>query len=682
MRFLHIPILCSLIFLAWSGIPLSVQGQNLAQQAPLHSPMGVWFQDLDPEGGSIRGDVILTRALIEEGIQYYALYWGDETFEKVASLPAIHFFQPGGNLVFSFTDSTPIPNGAVYLIVRSGNQFGENTPGVHIQIDDLGVPRTLAQGLSFDDQNELPGKIQGLGQIQGDEEETDIEDYVLYWGHNDTEKMLGQTQPLQIIPRRIRFFGFAFQSAEYGFELDIDAPEDATHLLVFTRNDKGEMITGQSVPLADLGSATEPAQKMEFLDTDIDPGEISSNVDVDRAADEENLTHYSLYWSRGPSRRISRVMQVPKEDQYIFGPLLVPNTKYPRDATHLLVVTQNQPAGLTSSRLGEMREGISIPIPDRGAPVNQAGAIQFTDVDPDARKIAGEVLIQRADDESDLSHYGVYWAEDPETPLANVSPLAILPKRGISLSFTIPENTPVPARATHLLVLTQNALARGPLGPSVAIGDVDTIPVPVIEIPEEDNHIIGIGFAPDTLHGVLFYDYRASDEVAWHAQYTQFQNKVFFNDTLGKKNDAGGRIDIQRQLLSLTYRQFPLWQSNDIFQGFYWGGGGGLGLMDFSFEGNEVSVTSSVTDPFEFSDRPADHKFSTTAIVGLVEAGLQGEQGLIWQVGFQLGFSLFLQEDLDTGQIPSFAGQRGAASDEWEKGKNFSQFYISLGTYL
>ncbi len=86
-------------------------------------------------------------------------------------------------------------------------------------------------------------------------------------------------------------------------------------------------------------------------------------------------------------------------------------------------------------------------------PVNQAAAVAFIDTDTDAGEIAGDVVITKASDESDITDYVLYWGSSSSTKLTEI---ATTSKRGANITYSFANNTAIPANASHLLVYTKN----------------------------------------------------------------------------------------------------------------------------------------------------------------------------------------------------------------------------------
>jgi alpha-tubulin suppressor-like RCC1 family protein len=121
---------------------------------------------------------------------------------------------------------------------------------------------------------------------------------------------------------------------------------------------------------------------------------------------------------------------------------------------------------------------VSIPVPldlsrtIKSVPVHAAASVSFTDTDPAAGQIAGAVAVGRAASEADVDGYTLYWGSDFGTKLAGSAPLARAAKTGAALTMTIAAATPVPAGATHLVVVSRNHRGEMALGASVALVDL------------------------------------------------------------------------------------------------------------------------------------------------------------------------------------------------------------------
>ncbi|MBF0353564.1 MAG: hypothetical protein HQM11_21235, partial [SAR324 cluster bacterium] len=122
------------------------------------------------------------------------------------------------------------------------------------------------------------------------------------------------------------------------------------------------MITGMAwVLLCGMGGGAPemsipPARGVSLVDQDPDTGEIAGTINIQKAADETNLTHYVLYWGSGPTEKMGGIWSLAKTGQDLSYTLPV-NTKIPQGVTHVLVYTKKD--------MDQSDTGISVPLTDR-----------------------------------------------------------------------------------------------------------------------------------------------------------------------------------------------------------------------------------------------------------------------------------------------------------------------------
>jgi len=106
-----------------------------------------------------------------------------------------------------------------------------------------------------------------------------------------------------------------------------------------------------------------------------------------------------------------------------------------------------------------------------GAPLNRAGGIDFNDLDMGHMEAGGIVEIEKAADESDVTHYVLYWGDEYQQKLSGEDPVVTLEKTGDDLLYLLQPDTVMPNGAEYLLVFTANDLAEMEEG--VSVGPVD-----------------------------------------------------------------------------------------------------------------------------------------------------------------------------------------------------------------
>ncbi len=119
-----------------------------------------------------------------------------------------------------------------------------------------------------------------------------------------------------------------------------------------------------------------------------------------------------------------------------------------------------------------------------------ANSITFTDMDPDAGQISGTVFISRADEQSDITYYRLYYGTNADTISGFIAEI----QKEESLAYKIDNNTSITSNDTHLIVKTGNSSGEMTNGISCALidnrpGNSDVAP-PVISSFTSDYSII------------------------------------------------------------------------------------------------------------------------------------------------------------------------------------------------
>mgnify|MGYP001189484599 CR=1 FL=1 len=188
---------------------------------------------------------------------------------------------------------------------------------------------------------------------------------------------------------------------------------------------------------------------VSFTDEDFTPAEVSGPIQVTRATDETAVSHYTLYWGTSSLEKLeSNPITKLAKDVDNLTHVLPADTPWPEGARSMLVYTLNQ--------YGEMNDGAGSLIYDSGRPRYPPEGISFDDNDTTAGVVNGTVTVNKAENESDIADYTVYWASSTTQKL-NSTPLATLTKTGSDPTYTLSGS--IPSGATHLL-----AYSRSPYG--------------------------------------------------------------------------------------------------------------------------------------------------------------------------------------------------------------------------
>jgi len=422
---------------------------------PTHTALSAVFNDNNNVGGKLTGTVEISKAIDQSDLTDYVIYWGTGPNSKLSpEAPPLATLRKDQNLLFQLTDMSK-PAEASHFLVFTRNKDGEMATGVAVPIVDLGVPKNAASGLNFSDTNSTGGRLSGSIQIAKAIDESDVSQYALYWGKDDSKLETRESSIARI----------GKESEPLAFHLDNAAiPLDANSLIVFTRNKDGEMATGVSVKIRDLGVPAHAPISASFSDTHLMGGKLSGELIISKANDESAITHYVVYWGQHPSMKsetnANAIAELSKSENLSVNFL---NLDKPSDANYFLIFSKNSD--------GEMNSGISILITDVGVPEKSATSITFEDTNPKGGRLSGQVLIGKAENESTLSHYSLYWGQNGSKLDSNAEPFALVGKESIPLAVYL-DNVAIPPEADSLLVFTRNSDGEMATGASLPIIDL------------------------------------------------------------------------------------------------------------------------------------------------------------------------------------------------------------------
>ncbi len=444
-------------------LPLNSDGSlndgTNATAAPTVAATSVEFTDSDMDGGEITGSFAITRASPETGITSYVLYWGDSATEKLAnqnSIAEVEVTSGTGQLSYYFVANNAVPIGATHILTFSKNSIGEMTTPRSLALIDLGVPTNAAASVSFTDSDATGGEITGTFTISRALSESDLTHYVMYWGSSATQKLAGYNA--------IETYAKTGNNIDHSFAANAQVPLGASYILVFTKNDDGEMNSPRAYEIDDLGVPKFSAISLSFTDSDPDGGQVQGTVTISRASNETNITEYVVYFGSNATTKSGGSRETIAKGDANTDPTLThtiaANTSL-SGATHILVYTKNAQ--------GEMATPRAMAITDLGVPTNASQGVTFNDIDFDAQQLAGTVTVSAATIASDITHYVLYWGSATTTK-QDTTPIASLAKTG-ALTHTFVTNTPKPVAATHLLVYTKNADGEMATGVNVEIID-------------------------------------------------------------------------------------------------------------------------------------------------------------------------------------------------------------------
>lgn len=364
----------------------------------------------------------------------------------------------------STVSSSPVTCGAaekMYCLATDTCKKAANCsqcPGKTIPMESenicTGMPTEKAS-VSFKDADMDEHELGGHISITKARNEFDIDHYAVYWGKDDRFKL----EPADGKSALIGEAAPTGSDNELTLKQNTKLPEQATHILVFSKNAHGEYPTPGSVVVRDAYLPREKPKSIRFEDEDGDKGEVGGTVTVERAADEATINEYALHWGKSGTRKIasaSFIRDIPKEtsSEGTSTYYISRSTKIPSGATHLLVFSKNEH--------GDHHSPASLKVVDRLKP-----CLAATDDDcPVGVTVKAEAFtIQRAKDESTVSTYVLYFgskpcggAGDDATPKnGHIKDLVAASAEGSGpLEHVLTADTHVPEGTTHVLVFSKN----------------------------------------------------------------------------------------------------------------------------------------------------------------------------------------------------------------------------------
>eukprot|EP00440_Ansanella_granifera_P050640 gb/GFBE01054887.1/.p1 GENE.gb/GFBE01054887.1/~~gb/GFBE01054887.1/.p1 ORF type:complete len:1101 (+),score=187.44 gb/GFBE01054887.1/:1-3303(+) len=404
-------------------------------QVPSNAPGPISFYDHDPDAGKIGGIVEFIKASSEADITGYKVYWGSSPTTKL--LPLVDITATGNAPQYDIPLGTTVPvvggNAATYFLVFSFNGNGEMGTGPSLQFHDRHVPYQGPAGVAFSDADYKHGDVQGTITISRASSESDVTDYVLYWGSSASSYLLYITSlPVATYP------------LVHPIPAGTSLPLGATHLLAYTMNADGmNEVNVASTSVRDRGLPEHAARSVEFVDSDLGKGEISGLVSIFYAADESLISHYLVYYAQA--------------EQGPTGPLLGSTAATGNNVTVLIPADTAPIPGYSylyvrsKNSDGVMSQGIGTEIVDRYVPTAVAQSVSFLDEDLLADQLAGTIEITPAVDETDITRYAIYFADLYQQPLSFIAEVS----SGFDLpNYTLAAATPLPTGAEYLLVLS------------------------------------------------------------------------------------------------------------------------------------------------------------------------------------------------------------------------------------
>lgn len=328
------------------GKPEANEAEHICGGAPTQSA-SVSFKDVDFDKNEYGGTIKINKGQHDYETESFKIYWGKDSSSPIdiddgrdsviAEVPA-----RSSNQHVSLDFNTKKPERATHLLVFSKNAYGEHpTPGSD-DLKDAYLPFEPPRGIKFQDDNGDKGEIKGDVLIEPAEHHDTIDKYSLYWGKSSTHR----------IDKKKNVSSFLLdigKDASSYFMGDTKYPEQATHLLLYSKNEHGEHPTPAAVKIVDnvapcqhKGDDDCPSGLSVLAQED---GKIM--VSVKKAKSDASLTAYLLHWGKascdeeGASASNGHLQYLAKDGSLDYQ-LESATHAAPDGTSHILVFSQNK----------------------------------------------------------------------------------------------------------------------------------------------------------------------------------------------------------------------------------------------------------------------------------------------------------------------------------------------------
>ncbi|WP_058308737.1 hypothetical protein [Gracilibacillus massiliensis] len=130
------------------------------------------------------------------------------------------------------------------------------------------------------------------------------------------------------------------------------------------------------------------------------------------------------------------------------------------DGTQLNIIPKKngQATFILSVGLGSFKTSKEFTVTVESRPLQAPEAVQFTDDDPLYNKIRGILKVKKAVNESNISHYGLYWANNSQDKIGE--PITKIAKTGEDLTYNFQDGSVIPEGATGIIALSINKFGQ------------------------------------------------------------------------------------------------------------------------------------------------------------------------------------------------------------------------------
>jgi hypothetical protein len=499
---------------------------------PTHTATNVTLVDTDTDSGQIAGDVNIAKSNGESSITQYTLYWGSDAATKNSVTPIATINKTGSNLTYSIDADTEVPVGATHLLVFSKNSTDEMETGISMVIyDDDGLTRkltdtgqTTGMTATFGEDADYSMAVSRSYMDNADETITDNLTKLMWQQLDDNTQRswaaaASYCSSLSLaghsdwrLPNVKELMSF----------IDYEAYYPSINETYFPNTTPGAYWSADSYSDGNLNSwgvdfSSFPSSayydKNSNLYTRCVRGDSTLLFRLDFLVAADIITHNGtgLAWQKEVTpiaRPYTEALdyceslslngqddwRLPNNNELLtivnysnssavqaldinFFSTITTTTNYYWSATAgsatsacMLNLSSGALSGnsMTVEYLARCIRGGEVSV----VPTDSAKSISFSDTDTEARELAGDITIVKADDETFITHYALYWGSTSDTKLSS-TPIATIAQTGNDLTYSIAADTIIPEGAFYLLVYTQNDPLEAYSGVYSAIVDND-----------------------------------------------------------------------------------------------------------------------------------------------------------------------------------------------------------------
>jgi len=335
------------------GKPIPKVEESLCSGMP-GEKASISFSDSDMGENELGGELKINKARHEFDIDHYMVYFGKDERSKLEMADGKPYLigsvvPTGSDTELNLPMNTALPEGATHVLVFSKNEYGEYAIPGNSLLTDAVLPKSKPGSMQFEDEDGEVGEVSGTVTIGRAADESRVNDYALHWGRTATRK-LHSASFIRDVPKQND------GDPTHYIARNTKIPDHATHLLAYTKNEHGEHPSTVSLKIVDN---TKPCREQDaencpvgvFITGVFDAADHDhqAKVQVVRAADEEDVSHYSLYWGRSndceggqAGAKNGHIKDLEKGDADLewMVPQILPTTT--KDSKYVLVFSKNK----------------------------------------------------------------------------------------------------------------------------------------------------------------------------------------------------------------------------------------------------------------------------------------------------------------------------------------------------